>query len=47
MLGAERVQFGLLVPKLALHAINFASLTHLGCTLYVTLAGIAGATSQT
>src|SRR5262249_39965169 len=47
MLGAERVQFGLLVPKLALHAINFASLTHLGCTRYVTLASIAGATSQT
>src|SRR6266852_3649071 len=23
MLGAERVQFGLLVPQLALHAINF------------------------
>src|SRR5215471_53804 len=37
MLGAERVQFGLLVPKLALHAINFASLTHLGCTRFVTL----------
>src|SRR5262249_15806633 len=39
MLGAERIQFGLLVPKLALHAINFTSLTHLGCTRFVTLSG--------